>query len=80
MINLHGGTEPRPELYETDRLVYLETDPVQLQTELLLRPGGVLRLPRAALRVLHATPRTSATRTAGCPPRTASRSIPPASR
>jgi GT2 family glycosyltransferase len=34
MINLHGGTEPRPELYETDRLVYLETDPVQLQTEL----------------------------------------------
>ncbi len=34
MINLHGGTQPRPELYETDRLVYLETDPVQLQTEL----------------------------------------------
>jgi GT2 family glycosyltransferase len=34
MINLHGGTEPRPELYETDRLVYLETDPVQLQVEL----------------------------------------------
>ncbi len=34
LINLHGGTEPRPELYETDRLVYLETDPVQLQTEL----------------------------------------------
>jgi len=34
VINLHGGTEPRPELYETDRLVYLETDPVQLQTEL----------------------------------------------
>ena len=34
LINLHGGTEPRPELYKTDRLVYLETDPVQLQTEL----------------------------------------------
>ena len=34
LINLHGGTEPRPELYETDRFVYLETDPVQLQTEL----------------------------------------------
>ena len=34
LINLHGGTEPRPELYATDRLVYLETDPVQLQTEL----------------------------------------------
>src|SRR5688572_24397556 len=34
MVNLHGGTEPRAELYATDRLVYLETDPVQLQTEL----------------------------------------------
>ena len=34
LINLHGGTEPLPELYATDRLVYLETDPVQLQTEL----------------------------------------------
>ena len=34
LINLHGGTEPRPELYATDRLVYLETDPVQLQIEL----------------------------------------------
>jgi hypothetical protein len=34
IINLHGGTEPRPEHYETGRLVYLETDPVQLQLEL----------------------------------------------
>jgi GT2 family glycosyltransferase len=34
VINLHGGTEPRPEHYETGRLVYLETDPVQLQVEL----------------------------------------------
>jgi GT2 family glycosyltransferase len=34
IINLHGGTEPRPEHYATDRLVYLETDPVALQTEL----------------------------------------------
>jgi GT2 family glycosyltransferase len=34
IINLHGGTEPRPEHYETGRLVYLETDPVQLQIEL----------------------------------------------
>ena len=34
IINLHGGTEPRAELYATDRLVYLETDPVQLQAEL----------------------------------------------
>jgi len=34
IINLHGGTEPRPEHYATNRLVYLETDPVQLQIEL----------------------------------------------
>jgi GT2 family glycosyltransferase len=34
LINLHGGTEPLAELYATDRLVYLETDPVQLQVEL----------------------------------------------
>jgi GT2 family glycosyltransferase len=34
LVNMHGGTEPRPELHATDRLVYLETDPVQLQTEL----------------------------------------------
>lgn len=34
IVNLHGGTEPRPELAGTGRLVYLETDPVQLQVEL----------------------------------------------
>jgi GT2 family glycosyltransferase len=34
IINLHGGTEPLPEHYETGRLVYLETDPVQVQLEL----------------------------------------------
>jgi GT2 family glycosyltransferase len=34
IINLHGGTEPRPEHFATGRLVYLETDPVQLQVEL----------------------------------------------
>jgi len=34
LINLHGGTEPLPEHSETGRLVYLETDPVQLQIEL----------------------------------------------
>ena len=32
VINLHGGSEPREEF--GDRLVYLETDPVQLQIEL----------------------------------------------
>jgi GT2 family glycosyltransferase len=34
IINLHGGTQPLPELAATGRLVYLETDPVQLQLEL----------------------------------------------
>jgi glycosyltransferase involved in cell wall biosynthesis len=34
IINLHGGTEPLPEHYATNRLVYLGTDPVQLEIEL----------------------------------------------
>jgi GT2 family glycosyltransferase len=34
IINLHGGTAPRAEHSRTGRLVYLETDPVQLQVEL----------------------------------------------
>ena len=34
IINMHGGTVPLPEHYATGRLVYLETDPVQLQIEL----------------------------------------------
>lgn len=34
LVNLHGGTEPREELTASGRLVYLETDPVQLQVEL----------------------------------------------
>lgn len=34
IVNLHGGTEPREEMSATGRLVYLETDPVQLQVEL----------------------------------------------
>lgn len=34
IINLHGGTVPLPEHYATGRLVYLETDPVEVQIEL----------------------------------------------
>jgi len=34
IINLHGGTEPRPEHLVTDRLVYLETDPVEVEIQL----------------------------------------------
>lgn len=34
VVNLHGGTKPRPEHYRNDRLVYVGTDPVQLELEL----------------------------------------------
>jgi GT2 family glycosyltransferase len=34
LIDLHGGTHPLPELAASGRLIYLETDPVELQLEL----------------------------------------------
>ncbi|HZV75687.1 MAG TPA: glycosyltransferase family 2 protein [Conexibacter sp.] len=34
ILNLHGGTLPRPEHVATRRLVYVETDPVELQVQL----------------------------------------------
>ncbi len=34
LINLHGGMVPRPEHSATGRLVYLETDPVEVQIQL----------------------------------------------
>jgi hypothetical protein len=34
IINFHGGTVPLPEHSATGRLIYLETDPVELQIEL----------------------------------------------
>jgi GT2 family glycosyltransferase len=34
LVNLHGGTQPLPEMAAGGPLVYLETDPVQLQLEL----------------------------------------------
>ncbi len=34
IINLHGGTEPRTEHFATNRLVYLETDPVEVEIQL----------------------------------------------
>jgi hypothetical protein len=50
IINLHGGTTPLPEHAATGRLVYLETDPVQLQVELHEgRPEAIAYLePHAA--------------------------------
>lgn len=37
LLNLHGGTLPRPEHVATDRLVYIETDPVEVQVQLTER-------------------------------------------
>jgi hypothetical protein len=34
IVNLHGGTKPQPEHLATDRLIFLETDPVELEIEL----------------------------------------------
>jgi hypothetical protein len=34
IINFHGATIPQPEHYATGRLIYLETDPVELEIEL----------------------------------------------
>jgi hypothetical protein len=34
IINLHGGTQPLPEHAATGRLVYVETDPVEVQIQL----------------------------------------------
>ena len=34
LVNLHGGTKPRPEHQATGRLVFLETDPVEVQINL----------------------------------------------
>jgi GT2 family glycosyltransferase len=42
LINLHGGTAPRDELTRTGRLVYLETDPVQLQIEIAQQQASTL--------------------------------------
>jgi GT2 family glycosyltransferase len=38
IINLHGGTEPLPEHMATGRLVYLETDPVEMELGLASDP------------------------------------------
>ena len=80
IINLHGGTEPLPEHYATGRLVYLETDPVELQIELHDERAGDDRLPRAALRLLHLRRELRAARLRPAGAATASSSTRPASR
>jgi len=34
IINMHGGTRPLPDHYATDRLIYLGTDPVEVEIQL----------------------------------------------
>ena len=51
IINYHGGTVPLPEHYATGRLIYLETDPVELQIELFNKAANTIaRLTPARLR------------------------------
>ena len=42
LINLHGATEPLPEHVATNRLVYLETDPVEVQVAMGRNEPGVI--------------------------------------
>ena len=42
IINLHGGTIPLPEHSATGRLIYLETDPVELEIELYNRDANTI--------------------------------------
>src|SRR5262245_21900383 len=42
IINVHGATVPREEMYATGRLVYLDTDPVEVQIEADLQNHNTL--------------------------------------
>jgi hypothetical protein len=50
IINYHGSHMPLPEHYETGRLVYLETDPVELEVQLYHKAPRALQMlaPHAA--------------------------------
>jgi hypothetical protein len=43
IINLHGATVPLPEQSESGRLIYLETDPVELEIELFHQQEAAFR-------------------------------------
>jgi hypothetical protein len=43
IINLHGGTVPLPEHSRSGRLIYLETDPVELEIELYNKDAAALQ-------------------------------------
>src|SRR5947208_1026022 len=42
IINMHGGTLPLPEHAATDRLVFLGTDPVELELEIHKQDRGTI--------------------------------------
>ena len=47
LLNLHGATEPLPEHTRTDRLVYINTDPVMMEMRLYHNPASVESLLRS---------------------------------
>ena len=47
ILNLHGGTRPRPEHVATNRLVCIATDPVQIEIELHQRAAATIRFVEA---------------------------------
>lgn len=51
IINLHGATRPRPEQAATGRLIYLETDPVEMELYFHENPAAVAEFvaPYAAM-------------------------------
>ena len=56
IINMHGGTLPLPEHAATDRLVFLGTDPVEVELEVHRGDQRRDRVPRPARRLLHLGP------------------------
>ncbi len=56
IINLHGGTVALPEHYATGRLIYLETDPVELEIELFNGDANTLEFCRPHRAVFHLGP------------------------
>ena len=80
IFNLHGGTTPRPEHYETNRLVYVGTDPVA--DEVAVHQRRCRGRSTTSRRTARSSPgaRTTATPTAACPLPIASRWCRPGSR
>ena len=76
IVNMHGGTLPLPEHAATERLVFLGTDPVEVELEVERGDQRSARVPRPARRRSSPGASTSATRTVGCRGRARTRSFP----